>query len=43
MTPPGGTWLIYKHDSQGCKKPKGGVLINQSYPDWRSLIDFPRC
>ena len=38
ITHPGGIWLIYKHDPRGHKAPEGGVLINQPYPNCRSLL-----
>ena len=42
ITPPGGIWLIYKHNPQGWKTPEGGVLVSQPYPNWRcyNLFDL---
>ena len=34
MTPPGGMWLIYKHEAREHKASECGVLIDQLHPDW---------
>ena len=41
ITPPGGIWLIYKHDPWGWEVPEGGG--GSAYPDWRCYNWFLSC